>query len=150
MAIKAVEAADAGDDIADAALRDVGSELLERMSGRPGDLQILAYFQRAGRRPPHRRRAGRRWCDDWYRNLCVCLLVVIAGEEFGVAPTRNRESRRAQRTPSGCSIVAAALKRNRITLDEATVQRHLWLGLPGDLTRQALIERPIESYFRSV
>jgi hypothetical protein len=39
------------------------------------------------------------------------------------------------------------LARNKIRLDEATIQRHLWHGLPGALIRQALAERSIESYF---
>ena len=149
IAIEACEAADAGDEIADAALWDVGRELIERPTGRPGDLQILAYYQRAGRHSPRRRR-GRQWHDDWYRNLCICLLVELACKEFGVRPTRNRESRRGGREPSGCSLVAAGLARNKARLDEATIQRHLWLGLPGALVRQALAERPIESYFSSV
>ena len=149
LSIAICKAADAGDEIADAALWDVGRELIERPTGRPGDLQILAYYQRAGRHSPRRRR-GRQWHDDWYRNLCICLLVELACKEFGVRPTRNRESRRGGREPSGCSLVAAGLARNKARLDEATIQRHLWLGLPGALVRQALAERPIESYFSSV
>jgi hypothetical protein len=39
------------------------------------------------------------------------------------------------------------LARNKIRLDEATIQRHIWLGLPGELSRLAVAERPIESYF---
>ena len=112
IAIEACKAADAGDEIADAALWDVGRELIERPTGRPGDLQILAYYQRAGRHSPRRRR-GRQWHDDWYRNLCICLLVELACKEFGVRPTRNRESRRGGREPSGCSLVAAGLARNK-------------------------------------
>jgi hypothetical protein len=137
IAIKAVEAADQGDEIADAALREVGTELIERPTGRPGDVQIVAYLQRAARRAPHKRKQGRHWADDWYRNILICVLIQLACVEFGVAPTRNRASRRAGAQPCGVSIVTAALARNRIHLDEGTVQQRVWLGLPGDLTRQA-------------
>jgi hypothetical protein len=141
IAIKAVEAAEAGDEIADAALREVGSELIERPTGRPGDGQIVAYLQRAVRRAPAKRRRGRQWADRWVRDMGICTLIHLACVEFGVAPTRNRESRRAGRNPSGCSLVTAGLARNRVFLDEKSVQNHIWLGLPGELVRQAIAER---------
>jgi hypothetical protein len=54
---KAVEAAEKHDDeIADAALRQVGAELqmplVQRRDLAPGHLQILAYYQRAAKRAP--------------------------------------------------------------------------------------------------
>ena len=145
--IKVVEAADAGDEIADAALRAVGAELLERRSGEPGELQIMAYLQRAVLRGSRRRGRGVQWYDDWVRNLGISLLIQLACKEFGVTPTRNRDTRRAGRVPSGCSLVAAGLARNKIEIEESTIQRHIWLGLPGELSRRAVAERPIESYF---
>ena len=39
----------------------------------------------------------------------------------------------------------AALGRNKIYLDESSVQRHIWLGLPGALARQAIAERSLGS-----
>jgi hypothetical protein len=150
--VKVVEAADQGDEIADGALREVGAELLEahllgRPSWRPGDLQILAYYQRTSLRAPYKRGRGQQWYDDWARNLMICLLIELACKEFGIKPTRNRESRRTSREASGCSLVAAGLARNKISLKETTVQRHIWLSLPGELARQAFAERPIEDYF---
>ena len=142
--IKVIDAADKGDEIADAALREVGAELIGLPLEGPGDLQILAYFQRAGLRAPHKRGRGRKWYDRWSRDLAICLLIQLACKEFGVAPTRNSAS---VKKPSGCSLVAAALKRNRIRLDERSVQQHIWLGLPGELARQAFAERPVETYF---
>src|SRR5262249_5730946 len=67
IAIKAVEAADKGDDIADAALREVGAELLAAHVQMPGHLQVTAYLQRVARRAPHKRGRGRQWYDDWVR-----------------------------------------------------------------------------------
>jgi hypothetical protein len=138
--VKAVEAANQGDHIADAALRDVGAELQTALvQGRalaPGHLQVVAYLQRAALRAPHKRKRGGKWHDDWVRNIGICILIQMASAEFGVSPTRNRDSRRANRMQSGCSLVTAALDRNRVHLDEGSVQRHLWLGLPGELVRQ--------------
>jgi hypothetical protein len=144
LAIKAVEAADQGDEIADAALREVGAELIEQRTGRPGDGQIMAYFQRAGLRAPHRRKQGHHWADNWSRDLAICILIQRACLELGVAPTRNRDSRRAGRRPSGVSLATAAFARNGIHLDEGSVQRHIWLGLPGELARQALARHVLE------
>jgi hypothetical protein len=142
IAEKAVAAADKGDEIADAALRDVGAELqmplLQRRDLACGHLQVIAYVQRVLRNPSHQRGPGRGWADDWSRNLTVAVLIAVTCTEFAVAPTRNRESRRADREPSGCSLVRAALARHKIRLSEATLQRHIWLGGPGALVRQAL------------
>jgi len=146
--IKAIEAADNGDEIADAALRIVyaemaGGALTERG---PGHLQIWAYGQRAVLRPPHTRPRGHRWYDDWYRNLGICILVGLACREFGLLPTRNREARRANSKPSGISLVVAGLARNKIHLDEGSVQQNIWFGLCGTLARHVIAERPPEAW----
>ena len=138
----AVEAANAGDEIADAALRTVFAEMVAA-GGRlpeqgPGHLQVWAYGQRAVLRPPHKRPQGHRWHDNWMRNIQVCRLIDLACREFGVRASRNRAARRANRTPSGVSLVVAALARNNIHLEEASVQENLWFGLPGELVRGVL------------
>jgi hypothetical protein len=135
----AVYAAEKGEDeICDAALRAVGAELqmalLQRRDLAPGHLQIIAYFARAGQRAPHKHR-GHRWHDDWMRNIQICRLIELARREFRVRASRNRTARRANRTPSGISLVVAALDRNGIHLNEATVQENIWLGPPGELVR---------------
>jgi len=137
LTIKAVEAADKGDEIADAALRMVHSEMQGGMLAErgPGHLQLWAYGQRAVLRAPHKRPRGRRWYDDWNRNIGICILIDLACREFGVRASRNRAARRANREPSGISLVVAALGRNKTFLDEASVQENLWYGLPGELVR---------------
>jgi|SRR5262249_43294178 len=155
LTIKAVEAADKGDEIADAALRDIGAELqMPLVQGRdlaPSHLQVIAYFQRAAKRPPHKRKRGRyAWYDDWQRNVGICFLILLTCAEYGVTPTRNRQSRRSGRRPSGISIVTAALALNRINLDEGTIQQKIWFGLMGELVRQAVAKRPIEMWFPPV
>jgi hypothetical protein len=148
LTIKAVEAADRGDEIADAALRDVGSELqtllVQKGDLADGHLQVVAYYQRAGRRPPHKRRRGRPWYDNWIRDLEICFLIALACAQFNLPPTRNRASRRDDSNPSGTSVIVAALKRNGINIDESSVQQHIWLGLPGELARQTMIERTLQ------
>jgi len=137
LTIKAVEAADKGDEIADTALRTVyaemaGGALPERG---PGHLQIWAYGQRAVLRKPHERPRGHRWHDDWMRNILICILVDLACREFDVQASRNRAARRANHEPSGVSLVVAAIARNKIYLNEGSVQQNLWFGLPGELVR---------------
>src|SRR5262245_16029539 len=80
LTIKAIEAAEAGDEVADAALRLVFAEMAGVMPAQcePGHLQVWAYGQRAVLRPPHRRPRGQRWYDDWIRNLEICFLVGLA------------------------------------------------------------------------
>jgi hypothetical protein len=141
LAIKAAAAADQGDEIADAALRAVYAEMVggaipERG---PGHLQVWAYGQRAVLRAPYKRPRGHRWHDDWMRNMHICVLICLACIEFGVRPTRNRESRRAKREPSGVSLIVAALARNKVHLDEGSVQQNLWFGLPGELIRSVIV-----------
>jgi hypothetical protein len=153
--IKAVEAADAGDELADAALRQVGAELQAALlQGRPlapGHPQIIAYLQRAAQRAPHKRKRGRSvWYDDWVRNLSICFLVLLTCAEYGVHPTRNRQSRRSGQRPSGISIVTAGMALNQIHLEERTFQQKIWFGLPGVLARLLAAERPIETWLRPV
>jgi hypothetical protein len=139
LVIKAVEAAYKGDEIADAALRHVGGELqtwlMQKRDLAPGHPQVITYFQGAGQRAPHKRPRGHRWHDDWLRNMDICICIYLACIEFGVNPTRNRASRRAKQRPSGISLVVAALECNKVHIDEASITRHLWQGLTGELVR---------------
>jgi hypothetical protein len=141
LTIKAIEAAEKHDDeIADVARREVyaelvGGALVERGAGH---LQLVAYGQRAVLRAPHQRGRGHRWHDDWLRNITICVLIELACLEFGVRASRNRAARRANREPSGVSLVVAALARNGVHLDESTVQENLWFGLAGELARGAV------------
>jgi hypothetical protein len=144
LSIKAVEAAETGDEIADAALRLVHAEMVGGAipEWAPGHLQVWSYGQRAVLRAPNQRRRGRQWYDNWIRDLEICFLIALASTQFNLSPTRNREARRANRIPSGISVIVAALARNGIHLDESTVQENIWFGLMGELARRAMAERP--------
>jgi hypothetical protein len=153
LASKAVEAAHKGDSIADRALRMVGAELqmalLQKRDLAPGHLQVIAYFQRAGARAPHKRKPGRySEYDAWVRNVGICTLIRLACALYGVPPTRALESRQnaRRRRPSGSSLIQAALAKNKVHIAEATIQRHIWLGIWGDLVRQI----PADVFFAAV
>jgi hypothetical protein len=142
--VKAIRAAEEeGDEIADATLRRVFGEIDAGMLAPPiehGHPQIRAYIHRVLALPPKTRPRGPRWHDHWCRNIYICALIDLVCRQYGVRPTRNRNSRRAKRGQSGISLVVAGLARNKIVIDEDTVQRHIWLGLPGELVRQCAAE----------
>jgi hypothetical protein len=138
----AIYAAERGDEICDTALRTVFAEMVGGMfppeQRRPGHLQIWAYGQRAVRRTPHKRPRGHRWHDDWMGNIQLCMLVVFVCREFGVPAAHNQKDPGIRRAPSGISIVVAALARAGIKsrgLNEKSMQRNIWYGLPGELVR---------------
>jgi hypothetical protein len=136
----AVKAADAGDEITDAALRTVYAEMAGGALPRrgPGHLQIWAYGQRAILRAPHKRPQGHRWHDYWMRNIQICVLIVTVCRELGVHATRHRDHHSksgATRAPSGISIAVEAFARSGTHLHEASVQENLWFGLAGEVVR---------------
>jgi hypothetical protein len=53
-------------------------------------VQIIAYAQRALTRDPLKRKPGRSKYDEWVRNICICVMVRLVNEQFGVKATRRR------------------------------------------------------------
>jgi hypothetical protein len=146
--ITTIQLADAGDEICDAGLRTVGGELqialLQKRDLAPGHLQIIAYYQRAGQRAPHKRPRGHRWHDDWMRNILACWLIAIVERDFGIPPSHNRErSVESKRGLSGIEIVVAALHRHGIELDETNVQENIWFGPAGEIVRASISDNYI-------
>jgi hypothetical protein len=142
--VKAVEAAERGGDwLADEVLRTTFAEMdtnHQVMSD-----QLRAFGQRAVLRPPVTRGRGLDRYNVWSRDVGICVLIVTTCLEFGVRPSRSGGGRR-YRTPSGCSLVRAALAKNNINLDERTIQQDIWFGLTGTLVRSAFarsLEFPI-------
>jgi hypothetical protein len=133
--LKVIEAADAGDEIADAALRQVFAEMLDAGIEPPATLK--AYGIRAALRGPVRRGQGRSAFDNWKRDIGIAVMVFLTMKQFGLSPTRNREQRRRRR-PSACSIVAAALGQARISVDEKTVEgiHHSMAGQVTDFAKR--------------
>jgi hypothetical protein len=126
--IKVIEAADNGDEIADAALRRVCAEMKEAQIDLPPTLK--GWDIKAGLRPPVTRGRGRSGFDFWQRDIGIACLVVGAMLEFDLPPTRNRKQRRQGR-PSASSVVAAAVGR-LFNIDEKRIEA-IWHSLHGDI-----------------
>jgi hypothetical protein len=124
------------DEICDAELRTVFRAMVSGVLSErgPGHLQIWAFGDRAVERAPLKRPQGRRWHDNWMRDIWICDVIFSVWRTWGVRPMRNRYARGR---PSGVSIVTAALGRSKVVhLDEGRVQ-NIWLGLPGEIVRSA-------------
>jgi hypothetical protein len=141
--LKVVEAAYAGDDIADAALRRVYAEMREARIFVP--TQLAAYGIKAVQRPPLTRRQGRSSFDNWRRDIGIAVLVFFAIKQFNLGPTRNREQRR-RRQPSASSLVAEALGRGRPPNQHQREVRREHLSWPRWATDR-FCHSPISRYF---
>jgi len=140
-AINTVRAADRGDEFAHSALQIVYFEMAGGAfpGWGPWHVHIKEYGMRAVVHPdaPRRCRRGRRWVENWVRNYHVCRFVVWICDKFGLHPARNRFAHRADRAPSGISVVVAALGQAKIWhTTEAYVQEHVWGGLAGEIVRE--------------
>jgi hypothetical protein len=121
--LKVIEAADKGDDIADAALRQVYAEMRECGQEPPANLK--AYGIRAVLRGPVARTLGRYGkYDNWRRDIGLACLIYLVHYRFRLLPTRTRWSRH-ERTPSACSIVRIALHKRGIKVSESRLN-NLW------------------------
>jgi hypothetical protein len=144
LAIWAVRLADES-EICNTALLNVATKLNALLLQRrdlpplgPGHLTIHTYAQDA-LYTQHKRPRGRYWTDLFLRNVYICLLINEVCRKFDVPPTRNRTERRADaksrrtsrtfaganRAPSGCSIVWAAVC-GPYNITEAHVQENIW------------------------
>jgi hypothetical protein len=142
---EAIEEAEAGDEIYHTAVCYVASEMESRPGPEapPGLSLVWDYGKLALKRAPHKRRPGRPKHDNWVRDAEYCTIIWHTCRELGVRPTRNQAARRAdlhakRRTPSGISILVAALARNGIHLSETSVRVNIWDGPRGRLVREEL------------
>jgi len=135
--IGTIAVADAGNEIADEALRTVYAEIPlaeAAMLAQQNNayLHIISYGKRAVLHAPHKRPRGRHSHDNWMRDIQICLLIIAVSRELGVPPARNRTARRA---PSAISIVVDALARRGDHFNEVSVQENIWFGSVGELVR---------------
>jgi hypothetical protein len=124
--LQVVEAADAGDEIADTALRLVYAEMID--VGIKPSRTLEAYGIKAVLRGPVQRRGGRPWFDNWRRDIGACVLMFLTMQQFGLRPTRNRAQRR-RNDPSAASVVSDAFGRNRVNVSEKTLENIWGAGL---------------------
>ena len=99
ISIAAVQAGDNGDEISDAALRQVGAELQMRVvqgrrvgAGASANHRVLPA-RRVERAPPKRNPGRYAWYDDWYRNLAICFLIQLTCAEYGASNRRVIDNR---------------------------------------------------------
>lgn len=117
--MQVIEAARAGHEDADFALRQLVVEMLDR--GELPNAALRAYAQEALLRPPSTYPRGRNPVDTWLRDVAILMLVNLAVEFWkpNLPKTRNKASSR----PSACSLVSEALNRRRHPLGERQVER---------------------------
>jgi hypothetical protein len=116
--LQVIEAARAGHEDADLALRQLIIEKLDRHEDLP--VSLASYNQEALFRGPTIYPAGRNIADTWTRDIGIAVLVALAIAHWPpLRPTRNRASKR----PSGCSLVTAALNMRGHPLGERHVER---------------------------
>jgi hypothetical protein len=128
--LQIIKDADAGDEIADAALCKVYEQKVNHRE--EATIHLTSYVLKTlRRRGPMQRGRGGVWYDGWRRKYSILCLVFLTVRRFNLAPTRNREQRR-RKQPSASSIVAAALGRHRINVTEKTVE-NLWGALQGHI-----------------
>jgi hypothetical protein len=137
-----VDAADAGDDIADAALRHVDAEMRDNHVEAPVTLQ--AYAIKAAKRGAVKRSRGRRWHRNFRRDIGIAILVLFVMLQFGLNPTRNREQRRRCR-PSAASVAAAALGPRHGNPTEMTVA-NIWLRRQRDIALYLTAAAALETF----
>jgi hypothetical protein len=138
--LKAVELAREYADV-DAALREHVIEMMDRGEQLPKSLEAFVMHSLAGTTPRGR---GRNLIDNFKRDVGFGVLLFWTHMHFGVPLTRNRESRRGDRYPSACSLLAKALNRdNRFPLTEKTLQDQIWYRL-GTLAARLEAALPLD------
>jgi hypothetical protein len=134
----AIDYANKGERICDAALKNIGAELhMRRLQGQtltaPAYPLIESYYALAALRARKRGRGRPPSFSLLARDFCICLCTEMVRGEFNLYATRNETSD----NPSAISVAAKALALHcGIHLSEATIQEHIWLGLAGRTLRK--------------
>jgi hypothetical protein len=116
--MKVIEAAEAGCEDADLALRELAAELISRHEEMPTEL--AAFVQRALVQPPVSNPRGRDFVDFWVRDIGIAVLVAMTMERWGLPKSRGRLTRNRL---SASYLVACALGRRGIMLGERRVEK---------------------------
>lgn len=120
----AVAFARAGYELWEDCLRDLILEYKHRGVTMP--TYLAAFDMELTREISFARRAGRRRADDMMRDLIIGMIVGMVIERFNLRPRRNPASRHV----SACSIVAAALGLEGMSMSESNVEQ-LWKAMPA-------------------
>jgi hypothetical protein len=116
--MQVIEAATAGHEEADMALRELAAEIIDR--GDPLPTALGAYVQKALLMAPVAYPPGRNIVDTWLRDVGIAVLVSLTIERWPhLKVTRNRASKR----PSACVLVSLALVQRGHNVGERQVER---------------------------
>jgi hypothetical protein len=107
----------AGWDVADDALRELIIEHHHRSEPMPPPL--TTYSMEIAARRDYRRPHGPKKTDTLLRDIALTALVGDVCMKFGLRPTRLTASKKDR--PSGCSILAQALKAESMAMSESAV-----------------------------
>ena len=142
-----IAAADAGDQVADAALGRLYHDLMEGRQTPPPSM--ISYEARARKRGGLTRKAGRYTkYDNWRRDVGVACLIYLVAYRFRLSPTRGRESRR-ERPPSGASIVRLVLRKRSTKISESRLN-NIWGILSGDIIAFVIKELDLPGPYPSI
>jgi hypothetical protein len=73
-------------------------------------------------------------------------MIKLACRVFGVHATRSLKSPHPNRPQSGVSLITEALVKNRIHIEEKTIQKHIWFGVPGHLVKRVNDEEALVDF----
>jgi hypothetical protein len=132
-----IEAAEAGNAAADAALRVYIADRVNH--SRELTAQLAAFNVKALLRPPvNYPRGGSDTVDSWTRDIAICVLIDVTAQRWQLDKTRNRTTTK----PSAAHFVSLALRRRGSKLKESWLNRVYW-------GRKKLADRIAASLFPS-
>ena len=114
-----IEAADAGHQDADLALRDYAATFADRGQWDELPVQVQGWAVRALLRAPVTYPRGKNVIDVLTRNIGIAVMVDLAVQRWSLAPTRGRSTEK----PSAAYFVALVLCKRGIKLKEQQVAR---------------------------
>jgi hypothetical protein len=113
------DAARAGSDDADLALRELAAEMLDRGQPLPS---VLASYTVEVLHPRLPRLRGQKKAANLLQDVSVVALIMTLVERFGLSPRRNPASNH----PSACSIAATALSEAGLHRGSEEGIRKIW------------------------
>jgi hypothetical protein len=119
--MRVIAAAKAGDQDAEAVLRELIVEIISRKAEMPTELEEYNMWIMAGFSPVNS--GGRDVGNYWHRDIGIAVLAGLAQQQWPSEPkTRSHHSKRNDRGLSICLLISRALGRRGINLTERGVE----------------------------
>ena len=133
--MRVIEAAKAGDQDAEAVLRELMVELDSRRADTPTEIVEYRMWLLAGYSPVNS--GGRDVGNYWHRDIGIGVLAILAQQTWpSILKTRSHYSKRNDRGLSICLLISTALGRRGINLDERGVETVLGTKLEAKLAKR--------------